>query len=203
MTRREWLGASMLAAAPRVRATPLAIPIHRVVDARARCSPETLSHFWSAVWPEAMIEFGRGGIQLQVEDGPGEMHRTAGGRPVFLGLRRGVLNLVLTDYIPLNWDSGRALPGVTLVYDGYPLSLIAMRFAHGNQFPYFSVNTIVHELMHAFFGDIFVAHPKWYQPATREWRADSQATNLWMFHQSTAIREAAQQYLARVAQLPR
>jgi len=203
MTRRDCLGAALFAAAPPGRFTPLVVPIHRVVDARARCSPETLHHFWSKVWPEAMIEFGRGGVQLQVEDGPGEMRRTAGGRPVFLGLRRGVLNLVLTDYIPVNWDSGRALPAVTLLYDGYPLSLIAMRFAHASRFPYFSVNTVVHELMHAFFGDIFVAHPTWYQPATREWRADSQATNLWLFHQSAAIRAAAQQYLTRVAQLPR
>jgi hypothetical protein len=203
MTRRDWLGAAMFAAAPRGRFTPLAIPIHRVVDARARCSPDTLRQFWSKVWPEAMVEFGRGGIQLQFDDGPGEMRRTAGGRPVFLGLRRGVLNLVLTDYIPVNWDSGRALAGVTLLYDGYPLSLIAMRFAHGNQFPYFSVNTVVHELLHAFFGDIFVPHPNWYQPASGEWRADSQATNLWLFHQSASIRAAAEAYLKRVAQLPR
>jgi hypothetical protein len=203
MTRREWLGAAIFAAAARHRFTPLAIPIHRVIDAGARCPPDTLHQFWSKVWPEAMVEFGRGGIQLQVEDGPGEMRHTAGGHPVFHGLRRGVLNLVLTDNIPANWDGGRALAGVTLLYDGYPLSLIAMRFAHGNQFPYFSVNTIVHELLHALLGDIFVPHPNWYQPATREWRADSQATNLWLFHQSASIRAAAEASLKRIAELPR
>ena len=69
--------------------------------------------------------------------------------------------------------------------------------------PVFLRNTIVHELLHAFLGDIFVPHPNWYQPATRAWRADSQATHLWLFHRSAAIRDAAQHYISRVAQLPR
>jgi hypothetical protein len=195
MRRREFLAAVFAAGAD---ARVVTVPIHRIVDARARCSSETLQRFWGSVWPQALVELGRGGIRLAVEDGPGEMRRTAGDRPVFLGLKRGVLNLVLTDYIPMNWDSGRALAGVTLVYDGYPLSLIAMRFAHGNQFPFLSVNTVVHELMHAFFGDIFVARPKWYRAGGGEGRSDAYATRLWLFHDGAAVRDAARGFVERV-----
>lgn len=202
MRRREFLVAAVFAAR-RAAAAPVVVPVRRVIDARAQCAPETLRNFWSTVWLEALVELGRGGIRLEVEDGPGEMRRTAGGQPLFLGLRRGVLNLVLTDYIPANWDSGRALAGVTLVYDGYPLSLIAMRFAHANQAPFFSVNTVVHELMHAFFGDIFVARPKWYQAGGREWRSDWYASRLWLFHDGAAVREAARAFVARAGRTTR
>ena len=94
------------------------------------------------------------------------------------------------------------MAGVTLVYDGYPLCLIAMRFAHRNQVPFLSVNTVVHELMHAFFGDIFVAKPKWYQAGGREWRNDSYATRLWLLHEGSAIRDGVREFLARVARRP-
>jgi len=52
-------------------------------------------------------------MDLQTSDGPGEVRRSAGGNPVFVGLRRGVINLVLTDQLPPYWDNGRALAGVT------------------------------------------------------------------------------------------
>jgi hypothetical protein len=196
MTRRAWLAAML--ASSRAGASTVAVPIHRIVDARARCAPETLRRFWGEIWPQALVELGRGGLPLQVEDGAGEMRRSAGDRPIFVGLRRDVLNLVLTDYIPMNWDEGRALAGVTLIYDGYPLCLIAMRYARPNQVPFLSVNTVVHELLHAFFGDIFVARPKWYQASGREWRTDSYATRLWLFHEGAAIRDAAREFLARL-----
>jgi hypothetical protein len=197
MTRRELLGAALFAA--RAAPSPVTIPVRRIVDARARPAPETHRRFWSDIWPEALRELGRGGIQLQIEDSPGEMRRTAGDRPMFIGLRRGILNLVLTDYIPMNWDEGRALVGVTTVYDGYPLSLIAMRYAHGNQVPFLSVNTVVHELLHAVLGDIFVKRPKWYQAGGREWRIDWYASRLWMFHEGAAVRDASREFVARVA----
>lgn len=197
MRRREFLGALISAAGAR-GAPPAGIPVYRVIDARARCDAETLRRFWNDVWPEAMIEFGRGGVPLRVEDGAGEMRLTAGGQPMFIGLRRGALNLVLTDHLPVNWDSARALPGVTTIYDGYAVSVIAMRFAHGNQVPFLSVNTVVHELLHAILGDIFVRRPKWYQSGGRESRIDWYATRLWLFHDGSAIRDAAPALVSRL-----
>jgi hypothetical protein len=197
MTRRGFLGSMVLAA--RGGAAAVVVPVHRVVDAKSRSDPETLRKFWWEIWPEALRELGRVGIQLQVEDGPGELRHTAGDQPIFVGLRRDVLNIVLTDHIPMNWDRGRALAGVTTIYDGYPICLIAMRYARGNQVPFLSVNTVVHELLHALLGDVFVARPKWYQSVGREWRIDSYASRLWLFHDATAFREAARAYVARVA----
>jgi hypothetical protein len=126
------------------------------------------------------------------------VRRTPGDQPLFTGLRRGVLNLVITDYIPMAWDHGRALAGVTTIHDGYHLCLIALRYAHGNQTPFLSVNTCVHEVLHALVGDIFIRGPKWYQTGGREMRIDWYATRLWLFRDGAAVRDAARTYLRRL-----
>jgi hypothetical protein len=133
-----------------------------------------------------------------VTDGPDEVRHTAGDRPIFIGLRRGVINLVFTELLPMYWDNGRALAGVTTIYDGYHVCMVALRYAHGNQVPCFSVNTCVHELLHALLQDIFVSRPKWYQSGEREFRIDCCATWLWLFHDGAAIRKSGQVYLNRL-----
>ena len=119
--------------------------------------PEVLQRFWWSIWPEAVRDFGLGGIALQTTDGPGEVRRTAADNPFFVGLRRGVINLVLTARLPLYWDGGRALAGVTTIHEGYHVCMIALPYAHGNRTPFLSVNTCVHELLHALLPDVFVA----------------------------------------------
>ena len=138
------------------------------------------------------------GSHSQTTDGPGEVRRTAGDRPNFIGLRRGVMNLVITDHIPMLWDNARALAGVATLYGAYPVCLIALRFAHGNQIPFVAVNTCVHELLHALMQDIFVGDPSWYQSGGREFRIDWYATRMWLFHDGAAVRKSAQVYLERV-----
>jgi hypothetical protein len=168
------------------------------MNARARCTPEQLRHFWSSIWPETVRDFRQGGIELQTSDGPGEVRRSAGDNPIFVGLRHGVINLLLTDHLPLYWDNGRALAGTTTLWDGYAVSMIAISYAHGDRIPFLSVNTCVHELLHALMQDIFVSRPKWYQSDGREFRADSYATGLWLFHDGAAIRQSAQACLDRL-----
>ena len=174
------------------------MPVHRVVDSRAQWAKEELNHFWWSIWPEAARNFGQGGIALQTTDGPGEVRRSPGDKPIFIGLRRGAINLVLTDHIPMKWDTGRALAGVTAVYDDYHVCMVALRYAHGNQIPFLSVNTCVHELLHVLLQDIFVNRPKWFQGGGRELRIDWYATRLWLFHDGAAIRKSAQAYLDRL-----
>lgn len=199
MTRRNFLWMTPAVAAARPAASErLTLPVRRVVDARARVPPERLRYFWGSVWPEAFRTFQKGGIDLETEDAPGEVKRSAADRPMFVGLRRGALNLVLTDYVPMFWDRGRSLAGVTTVYDGYHLSMVAMLYAHGNQAPYLSTNTCVHELLHALLQDILVAHPRWYEVGEREFRADWYATQLWLFGDGAAVRNSARQYLQRL-----
>ena len=198
MTRRDFIGTAA-AWAIRSGAPPrLVVPVHRIADARARCSPEQYRHFWWSIWPEAVRDFGRGGIELRASDGPGEVRRSPGDKPIFIGLRRGVINLVLTGHLPLYWDNDRALAGVTALSDGYPVCLIALRYAHGNQIPFLSVNTCVHELLHALLQDIFMSRPKWYQSGGREVRIDWHATCLWLFGDGAAIRRSAQACLGRL-----
>ena len=189
MTRRDFV---RLAAVTAVRG-PLVIPLHRVMDKRAKCTPEQLRQFWWKIWPEAVREFQRAGIEFQVSDEVGEIKRSPGGRPVFAGLQRGVINLVITDNVPMDYGG---VAGVTTLWEGYHLSVIALSNAHANQVPYFSVNTCVHELLHLLLGDVYLNRPKWYQTGEREFRIDWYGTRLWLG--GAEIRKPAAAYLARL-----
>ena len=196
ITRRELCAAAAgLFPAPSAAAdAPLALPLRQVVDSRARWKPEQIGAFWSSLWPEAAREFGRCGIRIENQVVEGEVRRTPGDRPIFKGALPGVLNMVITDVIPLRWDRGRGLPGVTTRYDGCDLCVIALQYAHGNQVPLASLNTCVHELLHAFCGDIRERHPEGASGAAREFRIDWYATAMWLFGGSSTVREFAQRY---------
>jgi hypothetical protein len=199
MTRRDFLSTAAFGTASASAAeAPVTIPVRRIVDTRSPSAVERQNRFWWHIWPEAVRDFDHGGIRLEVSDAQGQIKRSAGDRPIFSGLERGVLNLVLTDHIPLYWDSSRALAGVTTINDGYHLCLIALRYAHGHQVPFLSVNTCVHELLHALMRDVFITDPSWFQNGRREFRIDSYATLLWLFHDGAAVRESARTYLARL-----
>lgn len=198
MTRRQ-LGLT-LAAYPSAH---VAIPIHRIVDRKAQFPAGVLQNFWSSIWPEAVRDFAHGGIDLRTTDGPGDISHTAADRPLFAGLRRGALNLVITDRLPLYWDNSRALAGATTLDRGYCLSLIALRFAHGNHVPFFSTNTVLHEILHALLLDIFISRPSAYQSVEREYRVDWYATQFWIFHNSGAVRQSARTFLARLREIAR
>ena len=198
MTRRDFIRTAAAASIHSGAPARLRVPVHRITDSRAQCPAEELHHFWWSIWPEAVREFGRGGIELQTSDGPGEVRRSPGDKPIFIGLRRGVINLVLTDHVPLYWDNDRALAGVTALWEGYPVCMIALRYAHGNQIPFLSVNTCVHELLHVLLQDIFVSRPKWYQSGGRELRIDWYATGLWLFGDGASIRKSTEACLGRL-----
>jgi hypothetical protein len=201
MRRREFLLTAAAAAMPSRMPSRLAVPVHRIMDAGSRCPPDRVRNFWWSVWPEAAAAFSRGGIDLRTGDGPGEVRRTAADRPVFTGLRRGAVNLVLTDHIPMYWDRGRALAGVTTLHEGYTVCMVALRYAHGNQIPFLSVNTCVHELLHALLQDVFAGRTTWFQNGEREFRVDRYATWLWLFHEGAPIRQQAEQYLRRLKKI--
>jgi hypothetical protein len=76
--------------------------------------------------------------------------------------------------------------------------VIAIRYAHDHRIPFLSVNTCVHDLLHAILEDIFVRRPNRLQIDGRELRIDWYATRLWRFHDGAAIRRSAQSYLARL-----
>jgi hypothetical protein len=176
----------------------VSVPVHRMVDSKAAFPPGSLQHFWSAIWPQAVRDFGRGGIDLQTTDGAGSVGHSAADRPLFTGLRRGVLNLMVTDRLPLYWDGGRSLAGVTTLDRGYHLSLIAVRYAHGGRAPFLDVNTCVHEILHALLLDIYATRPSAFQAGEREYRVDWYATRLWLFHDGAAVRQSAQVYIERL-----
>ncbi len=199
MTRRDFFSAAAAVAGPRfVLSGPLAVPVRQVMDSRAKCTPEQLRGFSSAIWPEAVRDFGRCGIELQTGQAAGEVRRSPGGRPVFAGLERGVVNLVVTDVIPMAWDHGRGLAGVSTRYEGYHICVVALSYAHGHQVPYVSLNTCVHELLHVLLGDIFENRPEGLPGYGREFRIDWYATGLWLFHSGGSIRKSAEAYLARL-----
>jgi len=193
MTRRGFLALAAAVAPQRV-----AVPLHRILDRRAKNPPARVQHFWPALWNEAARDFAQGGISFDISDGEGEVRLSPGDNPIFVGLDRGKINLVVTDTIPMYWDQGRALAGVSTIHDGYHLSMIALRYAHRNQVAFLSVNTCLHELLHVLLGDIFVKAPKWYQRSGRETRVDYYATRLWLFHDGAEVRKSAESYLRRL-----
>lgn len=193
MTRRECLLG--LAALPAANAS-VVVPVHRIVDAKARFPAGSLQRFWSSIWPEAVRDFGHGGIELATTDGAGAVGHTAADRVFFVGLRRDALNLIVTDALPLYWDQARLLAGMTTIDRGYAISLMAVRYAHGDRAPFVSLNTCVHELLHALMGDIFVTHPSTLQAVEREYRIDWYATQLWLFGNGAAVRKEARRFVA-------
>src|SRR5512138_2662861 len=92
------------------------VPVHRIVDSRAHCTSEQLHYFWWTIWPEAVVDFSRCGVEFLVTDGDGEIRRSPGGFPVFTGLQRGAVNVVVTKVIPLSWTRGRGIAGVTTIW---------------------------------------------------------------------------------------
>ena len=189
-----WLRSSTTAAA----VSPLIVPVHRIIDTRANCTSEQVARFESNIWTQAVRDFERCGIRLETTEAKGQIRRSPADRPIFEGLQRGVINLVVTARIPLHWDRGRGQAGVTTLYEGYHLCLIALEYAHPHQAPFVSVNTCVHELLHAMLQDIFVSRPTWFEVSQRELRIDWYATRAWLFHDGGAIRRSAEDYLARL-----
>lgn len=200
MTRRQFLPVA-LAGVARAPEAPLVVPVHQIVDQAVKWRPGRLPQFWSGIWRESLIEFGRCGIRIESTVSEGELERPRGRQPVITGLVPGALNVVLTDRIPIEWDRGLALSGVTTLYRGYHLCMIALNRAHGNQIPFLSTNTCVHEILHALLLDIFASRPRGAYGELREYRVDYYATCLWLLHQGSAVRKSAALYLQRFTAL--
>ena len=188
-TRRALLGAAVAFGQEQV-----VLPVYLVTDTRAKIAPEEMDGFSKKIWPEAVQDFLRAGIRIDAGRGMGEVRRTPSGRPVFAGLARGAINLVLTDRVPLLWDQGRGLAGVAARWDGYDLCVVAAGRAHGHLFPFVLVNTCVHELLHVLLRDIVEARPKGAEGSGREFLIDWYATRLWLFGDGRHIRELAAKY---------
>jgi hypothetical protein len=195
MTRRLFL--SMVAAAG-VPSGPVVIPVHLVLDGKAKPWCSQNENFWSRIWPEAVRDFARCGIILEQTQTTGEVGKPSGRQPVITGLERGVLNLVVTDQVPMIWDHGLALGGVTTRYRGHHMCMVSVNWAHGHQLPLLSVNTVVHELLHALLHDIFENRPRGMMGHAREFRVDAYATRMWLFSDGAAVRETARAYRKRL-----
>lgn len=199
LSRRRWLGAA-LCAPPLSPSAALSVevPILELLDIHGLPGKGELQRFRSSVWEEAVRTFRASGVHLRPVTRLGELLRYPSGRPRFLGLERRMLNVVLTATVPLDWDSGRSLSGVTTIYEGYHISVIALKNAHANRVPLLVLNTVVHELLHAFRGDIFVRRTGLLRGEDREAAVDWQATRLWLFGGSSAVQQSARDYVRRL-----
>lgn len=197
MTRRAFLPLASIGALGKPPEGPVVVPVHRLFNGRAKLRPRYLRKFSGVIWPETLRCFRGTGIEFRITDDVGEIRRSPGGKPIFIGLRRDAVNLFLTDTIPIHWDGGRALKGVATIFEGCHLCVIALRYAHGHRIPLLSTNTCVHEMLHVFLQDIFVNRPSRLESEEREMRIDWYATRLWLFGRDAAIRSAAQAYLRR------
>ncbi|MFN7939055.1 MAG: hypothetical protein U0R19_37355 [Bryobacteraceae bacterium] len=198
-TRRAFLTAPLAAASSAPKG--LDIPVSIIQDKRSQWNPDLIAHFWNRIWPQALNDLRRCGIRLDVKWVEGEVKRLPSSRPSFAGLERGRLNIVITNRIPLEWDNGRGLNGVTTMHQGFHLCVIAVEYAHAHQAPFLSVNTCMHELLHALCLDIFENQPGGAEGAWREFCIDSFATRLWLFGDGAPIRASAEKYVQRLKEI--
>ncbi|MGJ5816432.1 hypothetical protein [Paludibaculum fermentans] len=198
MTRRSFctLVPAVLTAA--AAPAPVIVPVSLVLDSKATLTPEVKQHFWSTLWPQAVQDFSAAGVQLNCRNVTGEVLRPPGRQPVVSGLDPATLNIVLTGTIPMEWDSGRSLSGVTLRYRGQHLCMISLYRAHGHLIPLVSMNTCVHEILHALMLDIFERNPQGVAGAGRELRIEYLATRLWLLRDAAQIRESARSYVRKL-----
>ncbi len=203
MTRRGFLPL-LAAATPSVRAAraTLVLPIHHILDRNAKCRAHHVRDFWNSIWPQAAADLFHCGIGISLTSTEGEVARPPSRQPIITGLRPRALNFVVTDRIPVQWDHGRALSGVTTLYRGYHLCMAAVTHAHGHRIPFVATNTVTHELLHALLMDILENRPAGLWGQARELRVDAIATRLWLFNDGSAMREPATKYLERLAAGP-
>lgn len=202
MHRRQLLlGALPLALAAESEDLPLEVPVLCLTNALARTTPEAVRAFRAGVWDEAVRTFADCGVHLRVTHRTGEILKYPSSRPRFVGLERGQLNVVLTDAIPMEWDHGRQVAGGSTVYEGYVVCVIAMKFARSFGVPLMAMNTVVHELLHVFLGDVFAARGGRLRRYGREGRVDWEATRMWLGADAGAIRAAARAHLLRMQKL--
>ncbi len=192
MTRRALL--YPIALSPR-SSTPLTLPVNLVLDSKARRA----LHFEQGIWQEALRDLAKCGLQVQVNKTTGEVARPSQREPIITGLQPGKLNLVVTDQIPMYWDHGRLLNGLTTPYRGYHLCMVAMNWAHGHQVPVLSVNTCLHEILHALLLDIFERRPPGWMGHVRELRVDACATRMWLLGDGSGLLDSARAYLERLS----
>ena len=203
MTRRVLLQLLPAVALPTPAATaPLTLPIHHILDRNAKCRAHHVRNFWDSIWPQAAGDLFHCGVGISLTSVEGEVARPPSRQPVITGLRPGALNFVVTDRIPVQWDHGRGLAGVTTLYRGYHLCMAALTYAHGHRIPFVATNTVTHELLHALLLDIFENRPAGLWGQAREFRIDAIATRLWLLNDGSAVRESATKYLERLAANP-
>lgn len=210
MTRRRWAGGLLAgvrawaAGGERAGAAggDVVVPLHHVLDRRAACRARHVRDFWGRVWPQAVADFEQCGVRFAVTSGEGEVERPAWRTPVVQGLRRGCLNVVVTDRIPVQWDGGRGLAGVTTMYRGHAMCMIAIARAHGHRIPFVATNTCTHEMLHAVLGDVFENRPAGWRGQARESRMDAVATGLWFGWRDGGVRAGAGEFLGRVGGHP-
>jgi hypothetical protein len=201
MTRRALL--AMIASDPLHGAgePDVVIPVRIILDSRLGGST-LVERVWKPVWTETLRDLRRGGMHVQTGSGAGEVKRTASGSPVFTGLVHGVVNVVVTHRMPVNWDRGRGVTAVATRFEGHHVVLIALDRAHGHQIPFLSVNTCLHELIHVLLQDVYDNRPAGLEGEAREFRVDAYATRLWLFGDGSALRNAARGYIVRSRQVP-
>jgi len=204
MTRRAAIGASVLLSAGPTpgAAAHLEIPLLRITDKHARSGAATRSQFLGGVWREAEQVFAKGGITLRAQDQAGEVLQYPSGRPLFRCLDRSMINVILTDRVPLDWDKGRSLAGVSTLYEGFCVCVLSLEEAHGNQIPFLSVNTAVHELLHVLLQDVFTDRTTLIHGQSAEARVDFHATRLWLFGGDETLRDSARSCLERLRGMP-
>ena len=198
ISRRQLLAASLALPLRAAAPAPLTLPIHHILDRTAKCRAHEIRNFWSSIWPQAVTDLTHCGLAIQLTTVEAEVARPPSRQPIIGGLMPATLNLVITDRIPVQWDHGRGIAGLTTLYRGYHVCMVALTSAHAHRIPFVATNTVTHELLHALTLDIFENRPPGLRGQTRELRIDTLATRLWLLNDGSGVRPKATEYLQKL-----
>jgi hypothetical protein len=176
-----------LAAAAACRSkAPRILCVNFLLDSESIPAARHIRYFHDRIWREACEDLAKLGISVEMVTGRGCVHRPPDRAPVFEGLIRGAINIVLTRTVPMHWDRCRGMKGLAFRAGGYDVCLLALDHAHAFRFPYLATNSCLHELLHFLLGDVDAKKPGGLAGEWREFCVDALATHL-RFRRSRAV----------------
>jgi hypothetical protein len=127
--------------------------------------------FWECLLREAEHDLIHAGVRITSTVGQGWIER--GDIDAFFhGVQPEAINVYVTHWIPLCWDLGRGLCGLSGLAGATEVIVVSAENAHRHIVPYLATNTLAHEIGHVLRGDLRLRNPGGWEEQQRELSLD-------------------------------
>jgi hypothetical protein len=114
---------------------------------------EDVDWFRNCLLPEALLDLTKAGVAPIVRWGGGWIERKEADA-LFHGVVPKAVNVFVTPWVPLCWDKGMGLCGLSGIAAGTDTVIVSTANAHRHLVPYLATNTLLHEFGHVLRGDL-------------------------------------------------